>query len=158
SFKFSELESEEVARLSAMPDETWERSSVYLHDFAGSDLERRAVQSARWVHCGNPEIHDQVRGLTDRSDIVWTPGLLIDDRTFEPTELSVFSFGMAHKLRTEAFAHLGELLEQSGRTYALYISTANHETASMRDAQIVYEEMHRVFPRRLYFLGNLSDV
>ena len=28
----------------------------------------------------------------------------------------------------------------------------------MRDAQIVFEEMHALFPDTLYFLGNLSDV
>jgi hypothetical protein len=157
SFKFSELGPDEAA-LMAVPEERWAAASLYLHDFAGSELERRAVRAARWVHCGNQQIQDEVRRLTDRCDIVWTPGLLVDDRTFEPAEISVFSFGMAHKLRTETFAHLRELLDRSGRSYALYVSAANHETASLRDAQIVFEEMHDIFPRRMYFLGNLSDV
>src|SRR5439155_24748105 len=29
---------------------------------------------------------------------------------------------------------------------------------SMRDAQVVFEEMRRIFASRLYFLGNLSDI
>jgi hypothetical protein len=154
SFKFSELGADEAA----LSDVRWDRAALYLHDFAGSELERQAVYDARWVHCGNPQIHEQARQITDRCDTVWTPGLLVDNRSFEPTEISVFSFGMAHKLRTKRFARLRELLERSGRSYALYVSAANHETASLRDAQVVFEEMHDIFPRRLYFLGNLSDV
>ena len=157
SFKFSELGADEPV-LMDLPHARWAASTLYLHDFAGSELERRAVTAACWVHCGNRQIEEQVRRLTDRCDTVWTPGLLVDARTFEPAEISVFSFGMAHKLRTETFAHLRKLLERSGRSYALYVSAANHETASLRDAQIVFEEMHELFPRRLYFLGNLSDV
>ena len=53
---------------------------------------------------------------------------------------------------------LGNLLEASGSTYTLYVSAANHETATIRDAQLVFEEMHEVFPDALYFLGTLSDV
>jgi hypothetical protein len=37
------------------------------------------------------------------------------------------------------------------------VSAANHETASLEDAQSVFDEMHAIFPN-LYFLGNLSDV
>jgi hypothetical protein len=158
SFKFSELGPGEAAIVGGIPAERWESATLYLHEFTGSELERLAVQAARWVHCGNLEIHEEVRRLTDRCEGVWTPGLLVDDRTFEPTETSVFSFGMAHKLRTEMFRRLRELLERSERSYALYVSAANHETTSMQDAQIVFEEMHDIFPRRLYFLGNLSDV
>jgi hypothetical protein len=39
----------------------------------------------------------------------------------------------------------------------VYVSAANHETASLEDAQTVFREMHAIFPS-LYFLGNLSDV
>jgi hypothetical protein len=90
--------------------------------------------------------------------LLWTPGLLTDDRSFRPAEVSVFSFGMAHKIRTDAFARLRALLESSGRSYAVYVSAANHETSSMRDAESVFAEMHKLFPDKLYFLGNLSDV
>jgi hypothetical protein len=65
---------------------------------------------------------------------------------------------MAHKLRTDMFRRLRNLLAGTHRSYALYVSTANHETASIDDAEIVYEEMHDIFPAELYFMGNLSDV
>jgi pimeloyl-ACP methyl ester carboxylesterase len=52
---------------------------------------------------------------------------------------------------------LRELLDALGRSYAVYVSAATHETAALEDAQAVFEEMRAIFPR-LYFLGNLSDV
>jgi hypothetical protein len=71
---------------------------------------------------------------------------------------SIFSFGMAHKVRTDMFARLRELLEDSGVSYSMYMSNANHATATLREAQIVFDEMREVFPTNLYFMGNLSDV
>jgi hypothetical protein len=55
------------------------------------------------------------------------------------------------------FRRLRDLLDACGRPYAVYVSAANHETASLEDAEAVFEEMHAIFPS-LYFLGNLSDV
>jgi hypothetical protein len=74
------------------------------------------------------------------------------------TELSVFSFGMAHKIRVEMFVRLRELLERTGKSYAVYVSAANHESASLRDSESVFAAMHEIFPSELFFLGNLSDV
>jgi hypothetical protein len=56
------------------------------------------------------------------------------------------------------FLRLRELLEGSGVSWAIYVSSANHETASIKDAQIVFEEANELFPAGLFFLGNLSDV
>jgi hypothetical protein len=70
----------------------------------------------------------------------------------------VFSFGMAHKIRTDLFRRLRQLLDASGCSYAVYVSAANHETTRMRDAHLIFDEMHDVFPQTLFFLGNLSDV
>ena len=131
---------------------------LFLHDYGGTEVERSLVEGARHVHCGNSEIEAAVAGLARSAGTLWTPGLILDDRTFRPSEISVFSFGMAHKLRTDMFRRLRALLEASGRSYALYVSAANHETASLRDSEIVFEEMHEIFPEELYFLGNLSDV
>ena len=131
---------------------------LFLHDYGGTEVERSLVEGARHVHCGNSEIEAAVAGLARSAGTLWTPGLILDDRTFRPSEISVFSFGMAHKLQTGMFRRLRALLEASGRSYALYVSAANHETASLRDSEIVFGEMHEIFPDELYFLGNLSDV
>jgi hypothetical protein len=115
------------------------------------------VRRAARVHSGNLEIQEAVARLNPAAGVVWTPGLLVDRREYERAELTVFSFGMAHKIQTDRFRRLRELLERSGRSHAVYVSAANHETSSLEDAAAVFREMHEVFPR-LYFLGNLSDV
>ena len=157
SFKVSEMGDWERDALTERIGRVDWHGEVYLHEWAGLDLEREIVERAVRVHCGNLEIHEQVRGLNAEVDDVWTPGLLVDRRDYEQADLSVFSFGMAHKIQTERFRRLRELLDASGRSYSVYVSAANHETSSLEDAEAVFREMHEVFPS-LYFLGNLSDV
>jgi hypothetical protein len=158
SFHVSQLGAPEVAAVEAFAERPGQRWELFLHAYGDTALERRLVAGAQRVLCGNREIEVAVDGLNDSVALVWTPGLLTDDRSFRPAEVSVFSFGMAHKIRTDAFRRLRELLESSGRSYAVYVSAANHETATMRDAESVFHEMHEIFPEALYFLGNLSDV
>jgi len=157
SFKVSELDAAAARSIEEWLDggRTWE---VYLHEYTARPLERALVEGAARVICGNAEIEEQVRGLNENVETLWTPGLVLDDRPFPTTELSVFTFGMAHKIRTDMFRRLAELLDASGRSYAVYVSAANHETASLRDAEEVFAEMHEIFPESMYFLGNLSDV
>ena len=157
SFKVSEMSDWERDALAERMGRVDWRGEVYLHEWSGLDLERQIVGRAARVHCGNLEIREQIRGLTSEPDDVWTPGLLVDRRDYQPAEISVFSFGMGHKIQTEAFRRLRALLDRSGRSYAVYVSAANHETSSLEDAESVFREMHEVFPS-LYFLGNLSDV
>jgi hypothetical protein len=156
SFKCSELDAAERDVLEAGAG-TWEHE-VFLHEWADLPLERRLASTARRVLCGNRAIAEQVAGLNGRVETLWTPGLIVEQRRIAPTEVSVFTFGMAHKVRTDKFRRLRELLEASGRSYAVHVSAANHETATMRDAELVFAEMDEIFPDRMYFLGNLSDL
>jgi hypothetical protein len=155
SFKVSELDLATRAAVAARLD-GWD-GELFLHELSGLELERELVTRARRVHCGNLEIYQGVRGLSDRAEAVWAPGLIVDRRPFEPAPVTVFSFGMAHKIRTDMFRRLRDLLDALGTPYAVYVSAANHETTTLEDAQAVFEEMHELFPS-LYFLGNLSDV
>ena len=155
SFKVSELDIATRATVTARL-EGWD-GELFLHELSGLELERELVGRARRVHCGNLEIFEGVRGLNDRTEAVWAPGLIVDRRAFEPAAVTVFSFGMAHKIRTDMFRRLRGLLDALGTPYAVYVSAANHETTTLEDAQAVFEEMHELFPS-LYFLGNLSDV
>jgi hypothetical protein len=158
SFKVSELGAGERDALERILAARGSHYQVFLHDWSGLSLERHLVTGAEHVWCGNLELLEQVSGLNPRTEALWTPGLLTDQRSYQPVEITVFSFGMAHKIRADMFRHLRDLLESSGRSYTLYVSSANHETKSIRDAQAVYEEMSDIFPRGLYFVGNLSDV
>jgi hypothetical protein len=157
SFKVREMSPDDIALVERSIADV-ERWQVYLHEFADLPLERDLVLGAERVLCGNLEIAAAVDRMNDAVEAVWSPGLIQDARPFPQAEVSVFSFGMAHKIQTDKFQELGRLLDESGLTYALYVSAANHETASLRDAEVVFDEMHALFPERLYFLGNLSDV
>jgi hypothetical protein len=158
SFKVSELDSGEAADLEGLLAAAPWSWSAFLHEYADLELERRVVEHAETVFCGNHAIAERVQPLAANVETVWTPGLIAEDRLFVDTDISVFSFGMAHKMRRDMLARLRDLLEGSGQTWALYVSAANHETASVRDVQLVFEELREVFPDHLYFLGNLSDL
>lgn len=135
-----------------------ERYAVFLHDWAGLPEEKAMVLNAAVVYAGNHEVEERVRELVPDVKTLWAPGLIVDTRVFRPAEISVFFFGMAHKIQVEMFRRLRELLDATGRRYVVYASAANHETSSIKDAQAVFEELHEIFPEELYFLGNLSDV
>lgn len=158
SFKVSELSASERQRVGAALELAPWAGELFLHEVSGDPLEERLIRQARRVHCGNLEILDIAGGLTDCAHAAWTPGLILDDRPYRPAEITVFSFGMAHKIQVDRFRRLRELLDASGRSFTIYVSAANHETASIRDAELVFNEMHEIFPNELFFLGNLSDV
>jgi hypothetical protein len=158
SFKLVELAPGELASLEqlvATRPFTWE---LFLHVYDGHELEEGLTRGAALVHCGNHEVYERVRRLNPACQILWSPGLILDERRFAETEISVFSFGMAHKIRSDLFRRLRSLLDATGRSYAVYVSAANHETTKMSDAHLIFDEMHEVFPDELFFLGNLSDV
>jgi hypothetical protein len=158
SFKVNELSSAELGVLEELVETEpfgWE---LFLHVYDGLPVEEALVRGAAHVHAGNHEVYAQVQGLARSADTLWSPGLILDERPFAPTDISVFSFGMAHKIRTDLFERLRELLESTGRSYAVYLSAANHETTRMSDAHLIFDELHEIFPETLYFLGNLSDL
>jgi hypothetical protein len=160
SFKEQELDDAEREALAAALDRHNAGGAVrvYLHAYAGSALEERLVREAEIVYCGNSEIAADVGELNPSVHTLWAPGLILDNRSFTPAVHSIFSFGMAHKVRADMFARLRDLLEGAGESYSIYMSNANHATATLREAQIVFDEMRTVFPRNLYFMGTLSDV
>jgi hypothetical protein len=131
---------------------------VFLHESAPSPLEERLIQSAGWVFSGNEEIHARVATLTERCSCLWSPSTLQDVRPLAPTETLVFSFGMVHRIRTGLFRRLRGLLDETGHTYAVHVSTAIHEAADPRDARPIAEEMQRIFGPRVFFMGQLSDL
>ncbi len=131
---------------------------VYLHEFDGLPLEQRLAAQADVLYCGNAEVAALAGPLNPRACAVWAPGNILDQRVFADASATVFSFGMAHKIQTPRFARLRTLLEGSGEPYALYMSNAHHDSATVEEARVVAEQMRSIFPDHLYFLGNLSDV
>jgi hypothetical protein len=73
-------------------------------------------------------------------------------------EITLYTFGMAHKLRADYYYRLKELLDETGKTYRLYISAAIHEGTSLDDSfTSAYDELRSIFGDAVYFLGFISD-
>lgn len=158
SFKPRELAAGEVERLSLLLDSGGWEPSLFLHEWTGAPIELELCRRATTIWAGNAEIAATLAGLGIETAEAWTPGLLLDRRRMAPAAVTVFSFGMAHKIQTERFKQLRALLEDSGESYAIRVSSAIHATSSLHESESVYREMAELFPTGLYFLGNLSDL
>jgi hypothetical protein len=133
------------------------RYELFLHAFDGTAIEHKLMASAAKVYCGNRELsHDLA---PSRPDIVelFCPGTLLNPQRFQRTEVSVFTFGMAHKIRVPLYRRLRDLLEATGKSYSVYVSTALHENTSFDGSFVVrFEELQSIFSQ-VYFMGYLSD-
>jgi hypothetical protein len=116
------------------------------------------IAEADVVYVGNTELATRLRVM--RADVVeaWCPGVLIDAMPFDAADLSVFTFGMAHKVRGEYYRKLDKLLRATGKSYCLYLSTALHEGISIETAfDAALKNIRDGFSGPVYFLGFLSD-
>jgi len=160
SVKLGEFTSEDLAALPAWMDR-WSQSggyAVFLHGYDGTPLEDELLRRARTVYCGNQALHERLLPLNPETHSLWCPGTNMSNHLFEKTELTIFSFGMAHKLKTEKYYRLKDLLDKTGKTYSIMLSTALHEGTSFDESFIeVFNEMTVIFGERVYFLGYLSD-
>ena len=160
SIKPSEFSAEDMIHLDRWIRENFQKDSfsLFLHDYQGGSVEREVVGLARRVYCGNDQIYQALKSF--RTDVLqlWAPAMLIEPRVHEEAELTIFSFGMAHKLQSTYYKKLKELLELSGSKYRLFVSTALHEGLSFDDSfELAFKEIEEIFPGRAYFLGFLSD-
>jgi hypothetical protein len=131
---------------------------LFLHAFEGTDVEHRLLAAAGRVYCGNRELSHHL--APTRPDIVelFCPGTLLNPQRFQSTELSVFTFGMAHKIRVPLYRKLHSLLEATRKSYSVYVSTALHENTSFDGSFVVrFEELQAIFNGQVYFMGYLSD-
>ena len=120
--------------------------------------EERLIAGAARVYVGNRELSDMLVPI--RPDVVesFCPGTLLNPQRFQRTDLSVFTFGMAHKIRVPLYRRLHSLLEATGKSYSVYVSTALHENTSFDGSFVVrFEELQAIFGEHVYFMGYLSD-
>ena len=158
SIKLSEFSHEDALEL-----DTWAAAhagvfELFLHAFEGTDVEQRLVKSAARVYCGNRELSAVLRPSRPDIQELFCPGTMLSPQRFQPTELSVFTFGMAHKIRVPLYRRLRDLLDATGKSYSVYVSTALHENTSFDGSFVVrFEELQALFNGQVYFLGYLSD-
>jgi hypothetical protein len=131
---------------------------LFLHGFDGTDIEKRMTAAASRVYCVNHEIAHAVAPFRPDLVEVFCPGMLVNPQRVHRTELSVFTFGMAHKIRVPLYRCLRDLLEATGKSYSVFVSTALHENTSFDDSFVDrFEELQGIFDGQVYFMGYLSD-
>ena len=160
SIKVSELRDEDHAAFARVVGTApWRDSfSLFLHDWTDTEIERALLGRARVAVCGNAEIAERVRGLRSDAAEAWCPSTVLEPRRFPSTELTVFSFGMAHKVRADHYGRLKALLDATGQSYGVYLSTALHEDTTLDGSfSSAFEELGAIFGPRVHFLGYLSD-
>ena len=160
SLKMSEFTREDARVLDAWAAGHQGGFELFLHAFDGTPLEQRLIASASRVYIGNRELSAQLAPLRPDAVELFCPGTLLNPQRFQRTELSVFTFGMAHKIRVPLYRRLHDLLEATGQSYSVYVSTALHENTNFDGSFVVrFEELQAIFSGQgqIYFLGYLSD-
>jgi hypothetical protein len=158
SVKLSEFSDADAADLDLWARGRARQFELFLHAFDGTEIERRLLGHADRVYCGNRELFHEL--LPARPDIqeLFCPGTILSPQRFQRTELSIFTFGMAHKIRVPMYRKLRDLLDATGRSYSVYVSTALHENTSFDASFVVrFEELQAIFNGQIYFMGYLSD-
>src|SRR5215216_2270862 len=158
SIKLNEFTGGDAADLGAWSSAHDGQFELFLHAFDGTPIEQHLVSSAARVYCGNAQLYRELRPARPDIQELFCPGTLLNPMRFQRTELSVFTFGMAHKIRVPLYRRLRDLLDASGKTYSVYVSTALHENTSFDGSFVVrFEELQSIFGGQVYFMGYLSD-
>ena len=158
SLKLSEFSSADAADLALWAGSRPGQFELFLHAFDGTEIEQRLVAAAGKVYCGNSELFTQLQSMRPDIHELFCPGTILNPQRFQRTELSVFTFGMAHKIRVPLYRQLLDLLDATGKSYSVYVSTALHENTSFDGSFVVrFEELQSIFNGQVYFMGYLSD-
>jgi hypothetical protein len=158
SLKLSEFSTADAVDLDAWSQAHKGEFELFLHAFDGTEVEQRLLQAARRVYCGNAELFRDLGPARPDIQELFCPGTILNPQRFQQTDLSVFTFGMAHKIRVPLYRRLRDLLEATGQSYSVYVSTALHENTSFDGSFVVrFEELQVIFNGQVYFMGYLSD-
>jgi hypothetical protein len=158
SLKLSEFSPADADALGRWVSGHTGRFEVFFHAFDGTPVDKQLLAGAARVYVGNRELSHDLATLRPDVQELFCPGTLLNPQRFQRTELSVFTFGMAHKIRVPLYRRLRELLEATGKSYSVYVSTALHENTSFDGSFVVrFEELQALFGPHVYFMGYLSD-
>lgn len=156
SIKLSEFNKRDRNKLKKLINKV--NYAVFFHGFENKNLEILIAKKACKVFAGNSEIKDQLHKLNIESELSWCPSANDNSVIFKESKLKIFSFGMAHKIKTNYYKKLRKVLENSTKDYCLYLSTALHEGTSFdENFHDVYLELKKIFKNKIYHLGYLSD-
>jgi len=130
---------------------------IFLHASDGSELEDRLLKRAQKVFAASAEIGEEIKSR--RIDVVslFAPGAPIS-AVSKQSEISLLTFGMAHKISATGYRKLAKILATSKKSFQLEVSSALHEGTSF-DANFfaVADEISQAFGGNVVFLGFLAD-
>lgn len=157
SLKFEEIPDDVAQEIAHHVSQSDSEFDLFLHGIQLSGPSRKLLGHARKVFVGSVDHANSIRPV--RSDVValFAPGTPFSGDQM-PFDLKLLTFGMAHKIRSEGYRKLGEILSTDSRSYQLEISTALHEGTSFSDDFFsVTTEISNVFKGNVSFLGFLAD-
>jgi hypothetical protein len=157
SLKFDEIPVEVSERLLEGLNQESAVFDLFLHGINRSAIENKFITKASRVIVASREYADLVS--EQRKDVIalFAPGAGMSGlrSTFD---ITLLTFGMAHKIRSEGYRKLGAILKPDSRTFQLEISTALHDgTSFSEDFFSVGSEIGEVFDGNVSFLGFLAD-
>ena len=157
SLKFDEIPEAMSERLLENLDHQLATFDLFLHGINQSAIESKYSAKARRVIVASREYADLIQ--EQRSDVIalFAPGAGVSGlrSTFD---ITLLTFGMAHKIRSDGYRKLGAMLKTDSRTFQLEISTALHDgTSFSEDFFSVGSEIGEVFEGNVSFLGFLAD-
>lgn len=150
SVKFSEAQQDGPVCQYAKPYD------LLLHDAPVRDAEWEQVFRARYVYTVNPSIRRQVQPRRPDAQLIFCPSTL-DGNADRPAR-TILTFGMAHKVNSNHYDKLRDVLDAAGEPYAILLSTGVHEGSPWSVALTSSAARLRdVFGPRLRVLGYLAD-
>lgn len=130
---------------------------LFFHTFDDLPLERAFLDGSRTVFAGNAELTARIATAGAAAETLWCPALVDADASVESEALTIFSFGMSHKIQMKYYVVLEALLSGAGIEYELLVSTAFHEKASFGEIDLIEQRFRETFGERVKLLGFLSD-
>lgn len=158
SLKTSEFTRSDLTKLDDFCDKNKNKYSIFLHGYDHTILEKKILKNSRKIFVGNSLMKRELASDDFEATSLWCPNSNDEQIKFEKKDITLFSFGMAHKIKTDYYKKLKEILEKSNFSYSIYLSTALHENTNFEDSFFeAFEELKKIFPKKIYFLGFLSD-
>lgn len=157
SLKFEEIPDHVAQELLQHQLRSNSKFDLYLHGVHESEPRLKLVERARKVFVGSRDHAEAIRPT--RPDIIalFAPGAPFTGER-QLFDLTLLTFGMAHKIRADGYRKLGEIMAPDPRSVQLEISTALHEGTSFSDDFFsVNAEISEVFKGSVIFLGFLAD-
>jgi hypothetical protein len=157
SIKFDEMSPAAVKLLTKELIENDLDFNLLLHDLDGSDEELLFCSNAKKLFTAKKELQERICELRPDAVATFAPGAPAID-TQGGFDLTLITFGMAHKIRADGYKKLGDLLDKDSRKIQLEISTALHEGTSFSEEFFsINSEISAVFKGNVNFLGFLAD-